>query len=37
MNQHTPTREAFEARLRQIGEERHHDKHPFHHLLHSGG
>lgn len=37
MNQHTPTREAFEARLRQIGEERYHDKHPFHHLLHSGG
>lgn len=37
MNQHTPTREAFEARLRQIGDERYHDKHPFHHLLHSGG
>lgn len=28
---------AFEARLRQIGEERYHDKHPFHDLLHSGG
>jgi pyrroloquinoline-quinone synthase len=27
----------FEDRLRQIGEERYHDKHPFHHLLHSGG
>lgn len=37
MNQHTPTREAFESRLRQIGDERYHDKHPFHHLLHSGG
>ncbi len=31
------SREAFEARLRQIGDERYHDKHPFHHLLHSGG
>ncbi len=28
--------EAFEARLRQIGAERYHDKHPFHHRLHSG-
>lgn len=27
----------FEARLRQIGADRYHDKHPFHHLLHSGG
>ncbi|WP_052171740.1 pyrroloquinoline-quinone synthase PqqC [Paracoccus sanguinis] len=27
----------FEARLRQIGAERYHDKHPFHELLHSGG
>ncbi|GAA6188632.1 pyrroloquinoline-quinone synthase PqqC [Litorivita sp. NS0012-18] len=27
----------FEARLRQIGAERYHDKHPFHQLLHSGG
>lgn len=27
---------AFEARLRKIGEERYHDKHPFHHMLHSG-
>ncbi len=33
----TPSRDAFEARLRQIGAERYHDKHPFHHLLHSGG
>ena len=31
------TREEFEARLHQIGAERYHDKHPFHHLLHSGG
>ncbi|MDH2328803.1 pyrroloquinoline-quinone synthase PqqC [Cereibacter sp. SYSU M97828] len=31
------TRDEFEARLRQIGAERYHDKHPFHHRLHSGG
>jgi pyrroloquinoline-quinone synthase len=31
------TREEFEVRLRQIGADRYHDKHPFHHLLHSGG
>lgn len=31
------SRNAFEARLRQIGQERYHDKHPFHHLLHGGG
>ncbi len=31
------SREDFEARLRKIGEDRYHDKHPFHHLLHSGG
>ncbi len=37
MNQHAPTRDAFEARLRQIGDDRYHDKHPFHHRLHSGG
>ncbi|MEL7254865.1 MAG: pyrroloquinoline-quinone synthase PqqC [Pseudomonadota bacterium] len=37
MNQQPATREMFEARLRQIGEARYHDKHPFHHLLHSGG
>ena len=30
-------RDALEARLRAIGEERYHDKHPFHQLLHSGG
>ena len=29
--------EDFEARLRRIGDQRYHDKHPFHHLLHSGG
>ena len=33
----SPDRASFEARLRQIGEEQYHDKHPFHHLLHSGG
>ena len=33
----TAMREAFEARLRAIGAERYHDRHPFHHLLHSGG
>jgi pyrroloquinoline-quinone synthase len=27
----------FEARLRRIGDERYHDKHPFHQLLHGGG
>ncbi|MEY8828463.1 pyrroloquinoline-quinone synthase PqqC [Sedimentitalea sp. XS_ASV28] len=32
----TQTRAEFEDRLRQIGAERYHDKHPFHHLLHSG-
>ncbi|MFZ5964428.1 pyrroloquinoline-quinone synthase PqqC [Thalassococcus sp. BH17M4-6] len=32
----TQTRDAFEARLRQIGADRYHDKHPFHHLLHGG-
>ncbi|MBC7144729.1 MAG: pyrroloquinoline-quinone synthase PqqC [Thioclava marina] len=32
----TQTREAFEARLRRIGAERYHDKHPFHDMLHSG-
>ena len=31
------SRDEFEARLHQIGAERYHDKHPFHHLLHSGG
>lgn len=33
----TATPAEFEARLRQIGKERYHDKHPFHILLHSGG
>ena len=28
---------AFEARLREVGRQRYHDKHPFHALLHSGG
>ena len=30
------SRETLQARLRQIGEERYHDKHPFHHMLHGG-
>ncbi|MBP1850343.1 pyrroloquinoline-quinone synthase PqqC [Rhizobium halophytocola] len=29
-------RKAFERRLRQIGAERYHDKHPFHAMLHGG-
>jgi pyrroloquinoline-quinone synthase len=29
-------RASFEARLRQIGEERYHDRHPFHARLHGG-
>ena len=33
----TATRSEFEARLRAIGRQRYHDKHPFHILLHSGG
>ena len=33
----TASAAKFEARLRQIGAERYHDKHPFHDLLHSGG
>lgn len=38
MTQHPAAdRMAFEARLRQIGADRYHDRHPFHHLLHSGG
>ena len=32
----TPSKEEFEARLRQIGAERYHDRHPFHGLLHGG-
>lgn len=30
------SRDGFEARLRQIGAERYHDKHLFHHMLHGG-
>lgn len=30
------SRTAFEAELRRIGEERYHDKHPFHALMHEG-
>ena len=37
MTDQTPNAAQFEARLRQIGAERYHDKHPFHALLHSGG
>jgi pyrroloquinoline-quinone synthase len=33
----TDSRAAFEDRLRRIGAERYHDRHPFHALLHSGG
>ena len=33
----TLSRAEFEARLRRIGAERYHDRHPFHHRLHSGG
>ncbi|SLN69395.1 pyrroloquinoline-quinone synthase PqqC [Ruegeria meonggei] len=32
----TQSRDDFEARLRQIGAERYHDLHPFHHRLHGG-
>ena len=32
----TASRDAFEARLRQIGAERYHDLHPFHDMLHGG-
>ena len=32
----TQTHAEFEARLRQIGAERYHDLHPFHHKLHDG-
>lgn len=37
MNAMPDSREMFEARLRAIGDDRYHDRHPFHHLLHSGG
>ncbi len=33
----TRSRDEFEARLRAIGAERYHDRHPFHALLHGGG
>jgi pyrroloquinoline-quinone synthase len=36
MTQAPQSREEFEARLRQIGAERYHDLHPFHHRLHGG-
>lgn len=36
MNPSAPSPAAFEQRLRQIGAERYHDKHPFHHMLHAG-
>lgn len=36
MNDEPLERGAFEASLRRIGDERYHDKHPFHHRLHSG-
>ncbi|MBL4926856.1 pyrroloquinoline-quinone synthase PqqC [Fuscibacter oryzae] len=32
----TPPPSTFEARLRQIGVERYHDRHPFHKMLHGG-
>ncbi len=32
----TPEIETLEDRLRAIGAERYHDKHPFHHMLHAG-
>ncbi len=31
------SRDELEARLRAIGAERYHDRHPFHTLLHGGG
>lgn len=34
--QPVPDRAAFEARLKAIGAERYHDKHPFHRMLHGG-
>lgn len=37
MTDQAPSAARFEARLRRIGAERYHDKHPFHQLLHSGG
>jgi pyrroloquinoline-quinone synthase len=37
VSQAPASRDAFEARLRRIGDERYHDRHPFHALLHGGG
>ena len=31
-----PSPAEFESRLRQIGAEHYHDRHPFHHMLHGG-
>ena len=36
MTEMTRPASAFEARLRRIGDERYHDRHPFHRLLHGG-
>jgi pyrroloquinoline-quinone synthase len=36
MNATPLSRADFEARLRKIGDERYHDKHPFHRMLHGG-
>lgn len=37
MTDQTPSAAHLEARLRRVGAERYHDKHPFHARLHSGG
>ncbi|WP_299588733.1 pyrroloquinoline-quinone synthase PqqC [uncultured Microbulbifer sp.] len=37
MSEAVSERTCLETRLRQIGRERYHDKHPFHQMLHSGG
>ena len=36
MERDAPTKAEFEARLRAIGAERYHDRHPFHAMLHGG-
>ena len=36
MTESPRSREEFEATLRQVGEQRYHDLHPFHRLLHGG-
>ena len=36
MTEMTKPMTDFEARLRRIGDERYHDKHPFHRMLHGG-